>query len=56
MKKKQKIVTVFATAAFTFGVLWMSLGADHFNKRHRHYYEQYQHCDHQPNVDFEAIE
>jgi len=51
MKKKHKIITVFVTAAFTFGVLWMTLGADHFNKSHRHYYEQYHNCDDQPDVE-----
>jgi len=56
MKKKHKIITVFATAAFTFGVLWITLGADHFNKGHRHYYEQYHNCDYQPDVESNANE
>ncbi len=56
MKKKHKIITVFATAAFTFGVLWMTLGADHFDKRHRHYYEQHHKCDYQPDVESNANE
>lgn len=56
MNRKHKIITVFATAAFTFGVLWMTLGADHFNKSHRHYYEQYHYCDDQPDVESNANE
>jgi hypothetical protein len=51
MKKKHKIITVFASAAITFGALWMTLGADHFNKRHRYHYEQYYNCDDQADVE-----
>lgn len=52
MKKKNKIITVFATAAITFGTLWITLGEESFNRGHRHHYAHWEHhhCDNHDEV------
>ena len=56
MKKKHKIATVLATAVLTFGMLWATLGADDFNKRHRHFYGHYHNCEYHSDIKSNAIE
>ena len=54
MKKRTKIITFFTTAALTFGMLWLTLGPDHFNQRYRHYHDHWEHhhpYDNQDNQD-----
>jgi len=35
MHRKSRFLVGLATAAITFGCLWFSLGADHFNRGHK---------------------
>lgn len=35
MHRRSRFLVGLATAAITFGCLWFSLGADHFNRGHK---------------------
>ena len=51
MKRRNRIVIVLSTAAVTFGVLWLSLGAENFNRGYRHHYEHWERHHHPDNHD-----
>jgi hypothetical protein len=46
MKRRNRIIIVFATAAVTFGILWFTLGAENFNRGYRHHNEHWEHHHH----------
>jgi hypothetical protein len=59
MKKKNKVITVFATAAITFGTLWITLGEESFNRGFRHHHVQWEHhhhCDYHDDMQSETME
>ena len=58
MKKKNKIITVFATAAITFGTLWITLGEEGFNRGHRHHHAHWEHhhCDNHEDIQADSNE
>jgi hypothetical protein len=54
MKSRNRIVIVFATAAVTFGMFWLTLGAEKFNRGYRHHFEHWEHhhhCDNHDNLE-----
>ena len=51
MKRRNRIVVVFAIAAVTFGILWLTLGAENFNRGYRHHYEYWEHHHHSESHD-----
>ena len=51
MKRRNRIVILFATAAITFGILWLTLGAENFNRGYRHHHEHWEHHHHYDNHD-----
>ena len=44
MKKRNKIITVLATAAFAFGMLWFTVGPDHMAKYKHRMMKKHAHC------------
>ena len=59
MKKKNKIITVFATAAITFLTLWITLGEEKFNRGNKHYHDHWayhHHCDNHDDIQHETNE
>ena len=53
MKRRNRIITFFATAVITFGTLWITLGAENFNRGYRHHahWEHHHHCDGHDDVE-----
>lgn len=49
MHRKSRFIVALAIATITFGTLWLTMGADQFNRGHRLY--ENEHCCAQSQVD-----
>lgn len=49
MHRKSRFTVALAVAAITFGTLWLTLGADQFNRGHQ--LCEHEHCCANPQVD-----
>jgi hypothetical protein len=51
MKRRNRIVIVFATATVTFGILWLTMGAENFNRGNKLHHEHWEHHHHSDSHD-----
>ena len=59
MKRRNKFITAFAAAAFTFGTLWITMGSESFNRGHRHHHGHWEHhhpCNTHDSAEMETLE
>lgn len=58
MHRRNKLITVFAAAAISFGTLWVTLGEEGFNRGYRHHHANWEHhhhhCDYHEDAESES--